>query len=54
MTGTLFARIEESHQLVAIKKFRPDATLPFRKDLAGKYLHMFYRKVKVKVDVWLS
>jgi hypothetical protein len=54
LTSTSFARIEESHLLAAIQKRRPEVTLPSRKDLAGKYLHMCYHKVKVKVNVWPS
>jgi hypothetical protein len=54
MTSTPFARIEESHLLAAMKKLHPDLTLPFRKDFAGKYLFICYRKVKMKVDAWLS
>jgi hypothetical protein len=54
MTGKSFARIEKPHLLAAIQKLSPDVTLPSRKDLTGKYLQTCYRKVKVKVDAWLS
>jgi hypothetical protein len=54
MTGTSLARIEEYHQLSAIQKLRQDLTLPSRKDLAGKFLHMCYSKVRMKVDAWHS
>jgi hypothetical protein len=45
MTGTPFVRIEEQHLSEALRKLRPGATLPSRKDIACKYLKKCYDKV---------
>lgn len=49
ITGTSFARIEQSELLQALQILRADVTLPSRKDLAGKLLDDCYKDLKSKV-----
>ena len=49
VTGTSFARIEQSDLLNALQILRADVTLPSRKDLAGKLLDDCYNDLKSKV-----